>query len=135
MKYTLTQLSWMQEVADGEPLSDKQRRALFILGRYIVSPHWLLGQTRAGAEQSLNNSMPEFRDAYQRALVEDRGEPGGDTYGSIILIWLAMVLIGAVLSWAIKRLLDWLFPDTPTSINRARLNELTKLQELWRAGR
>jgi hypothetical protein len=47
---------------------------------------------------------------YVAAYYAATGDPNGEQYGSIIL----MIILGAILSWLIGRLLDWLFPAAST---------------------
>lgn len=48
---------------------------------------------------------------------------------SLIAVWLAIVVAAAAIEWAIKRFLDWLYPQS-AAIDICRANRLLKCQQL-----
>jgi hypothetical protein len=113
-----TQLLWMSEVAGYDKLDKNRRRALVACVMCVDEYFEFIG--RRSAEIKLKREAP----ANYRLLVK-AGE------GFIIAIWMMIVIISAAVSWAIKRLLDWLFPDRSQSVNIDNLKRLLAYRKEW----
>ena len=116
--YTTTQLLWMSEVAGDDSLNKDRRRALTACAMVVDEYFEFCGKRSATIK--LKREAPENYKHLVKA-----GE------GFVIAIWLLIILVGAVVSWAIKRLLDWLFPDHSQVVRGDNLKRLLAYRKEW----
>lgn len=53
-----------------------------------------------------------------------------EQYGSVIVLFILLTVAGAALSWAVERMLDWLFPSVEP--DRDRIKALREEQQKWK---
>jgi len=116
--YMTTQLLWMSEVVGNDKLDKDRRRALVACVMCVDEYFEFIG--KRSAEIKLKREAP----GNYRELVK-AGE------GFVIAIWLLIILVGAVVSWAIKRLLDWLFPERSQAVHLDNLKRLLAYRKEW----
>lgn len=114
-----SQSTFVEDVAGGWPGANRERALYLAAEAYHAQPGG-----RVNVEGAL---LASTRDLYRLSLIEDG-------YGNPILLFILLAIASGAIAWAVKRLLDWLFPESPAHIHAGRERRLLDLQAQWRLG-